>query len=331
MRRIWSLSDAPRSSTLAVVDSSELTYRDDVQEFAAEIIELVLPSGTGYTVRTYAEPETVGTPDGAAFLGHAGHLLLFRTPAGLARFLASDADHDLRGLPGWSDRAADLVPPALLAAAESAAAADAVAAEKAAAAAEKAAAEAAAVSDETADPAEAAAVSDATADPDETAAVTDATAAASDAEAASAATEDPADAGSASSDADPEPVEATRSTPAGPAAVEVPEESDAVRRYEFDLVPTNLGGSPDAWIPELLLPTRNLTVELATALDLRRIRAALAEGEYLDRFDDALRAAAAAGTFSLARRRLKAFDSARLASQWRQIIRWLEQSVQWGD
>jgi hypothetical protein len=221
-----------RSSTLAVVDASDLTCRDEAPELAVEIIELVLPAGTGYTLRTYGGP--AGAADRAAFLSRDGQLLLFRGLAGLADFLATDHDHDLAASPGWTERVAGIVSAALVEAAD---------------------------------------------EPDGTATDSDA----------------------------------------------------SVARYEFDLVPANLRGSPDQWIPELLLPARNVMVELATALESRRIRAALAEGEYLDRFDDALRAAASAGSFSLARRRLRAFDPARLASQWRQIIRWLEQTVRWAD
>lgn len=104
-----------------------------------------------------------------------------------------------------------------------------------------------------------------------------------------------------------------------------------VIQYELDLVPTNLAGSPDEWIADLLLPARDLMAEVSAALDLRRIRASLADGEYLDRFDDALREAAGAGRFSGARRRLRTFEPSRLTSQWRQLIRWLEQAVDWRD
>lgn len=104
-----------------------------------------------------------------------------------------------------------------------------------------------------------------------------------------------------------------------------------VSRYELDLVPTNLAGSPDEWIPDLLLPARDLMAEVSGALDLRRIRASLADGEYLDRFDDALRESTRAGRFSGARRRLRSFESSRLTSQWRQLIRWLEQAADWRD
>lgn len=115
------------------------------------------------------------------------------------------------------------------------------------------------------------------------------------------------------------------------AAVEAAVAADAVVRYELDLVPTNLAGSADEWIAELLLPARDLMAELAATLDLRRIRTALADGEYLDRFDDALRGSVNAGRFSGARRRLRSFESSRLTSQWRQLSRWLEQAIDWRD
>lgn len=104
-----------------------------------------------------------------------------------------------------------------------------------------------------------------------------------------------------------------------------------VARYELDLVPTNLAGNSDEWIPDLLLPAYDLLTEVSVALKLRRIRTSLAEGEYLDRFGDALRESVDAGRFSGARRRLRSFESSRLTSQWRQLIRWLEQAADWRD
>jgi hypothetical protein len=243
------------------VEASELTHRDEAPASTVEIIELVLPAGTGYTLRTY--PDAAGAPERAAFLTREGRLLLFRGAAGLADYLATDRDHDLAALPGWPHDPADIVPDALVF-------------------------------------------------------LLDGTPPA-------APTPDP----TPERTGDPVPVRdldvAAGTDPA------VTRHDPAVTRYEFDLVPTNLRGTADQWIPELLLPVRDLTVELATALELRRIRTALADGEYLDRFDDALRAAETAGTFSRARRRLRTFDPARLSSQWRQIIRWLEQSVRWVD
>lgn len=115
------------------------------------------------------------------------------------------------------------------------------------------------------------------------------------------------------------------------AAVTAAVAEDAVVSYELDLVPTNLAGSSDEWIADLLLPARDLMAELASALDLRRIRASLADGEYLDRFDDTLRESITAGRFSGARRRLRSFESSRLTTQWRQLTRWLEQAVDWRD
>ncbi|MDG4830958.1 hypothetical protein O7627_16820 [Solwaraspora sp. WMMD1047] len=283
------------------MDSSELTYRDDVREFAVEIIELVLPSGTGYTLRTYPDVDAVGTPGEAAFLTRDGKLLLFQSPAALARFLAGDAEHDLTGLPGWRDRATDLVPAALTEAPEPSVPVQTGARPTPAP--------------------DAAAEPEATAEPDADTSV--------DADA-----EPDADTGAdAEPDPDAEPDAAGGSGTDGGVAAADPDDAplDGVQRFEFDLVPTNLAGSPDQWIPELLLPARNLTAELAHALNLRRIQGALAEGQYLDRFDDALRAATGAGTFSLARRRLRGFESSRLATQWRQLIRWLEQAVRWQD
>ena len=44
------------------------------------------------------------------FLSHAGHLLLFRTRAGLVDFITSDAEHDLMQLKGWSKVATQVRP-----------------------------------------------------------------------------------------------------------------------------------------------------------------------------------------------------------------------------
>lgn len=226
------------------MDPPDLTQRDDDGNGAegavaavvddadqntptVDVVEIVLPAETGYTLRTYVDGDGVGAGRTASFLSHSGRLLLFRTGEGLAQFVREESDHDLAGPPGWRERVGDRA--------------------RVAASATGAIAEGTVVS------------------------------------------------------------------------------------YELDLVPTNLAGSPDEWIADLLLPARDLMAELAGALDLRRIQASLADGEYLDRFDDALRETVNAGRFSGARRRLRTFESSRLVTQWRQLIRWLDQAVDWRD
>lgn len=214
-------ADGAEGLAAAVVDDADQNVP------TVDVIEIIFPAETGYTLRTYVGGDADGAGQAASFLSRDGRLLLFRTGEGLVRFVREESDHDLAGPPGWRERAN---------ARERVAAATATA------------------------------IADGT-----------------------------------------------------------------VVSYELDLVPTNLAGTPDEWIPDLLLPARDLMTELADALDLRRIRDSLADGEYLDRFDDALRASVDAGRFSGARRRLRSFESARLAAQWRQLIRWLDQAAYWRD
>lgn len=237
-------SDPPILYTPSVpVDPPDLSQRDDADGAegavaaptidhdrsipAVDVVEIVLPADTGYTLRAYVDGGPAGTGPVASFLSRGGRLLLFRTAEGLARFVREESGHDLADPSGWREDTAarDRVAAAVLAAV------------------------------------------------------------------------------------------------AGGTTIS----------YELDLVPTNLAGTSDEWIADLLLPARDVMAELAGALNLPRIRASLADGEYLDRFDDALRVSLHAGRFSGARRRLRSFESSRLTTQWRQLIRWLEQAVEWRD
>lgn len=61
-------------------------------------LSVTLPSGTGYTLRTYN-----GDDDEPVFLGTDLTVELFRTAAGLAAFAAEDQDHDLAEMVTWAD------------------------------------------------------------------------------------------------------------------------------------------------------------------------------------------------------------------------------------
>jgi hypothetical protein len=66
-------------------------------------VEIVLPGGTGLTLRHYrtVEDEDGDETEEAVFLAHNGKLHLFRSPEGLLAFINSDAPHDLTDLETW--------------------------------------------------------------------------------------------------------------------------------------------------------------------------------------------------------------------------------------
>ncbi|HEX6754345.1 MAG TPA: hypothetical protein VF109_00200 [Mycobacteriales bacterium] len=61
-------------------------------------LSVTLPSGTGFTLRTYN-----GEDDEPLFLGADLTVYLFRTAAGLAAFCAQDEEHDLSEMVTWPD------------------------------------------------------------------------------------------------------------------------------------------------------------------------------------------------------------------------------------
>jgi len=69
-----------------------------------EPVQLCLPTDSGYTLRYYREGEDGPEP---VFLGSKGVVFAFRTTEGLVEFLRSGAEHDLAGLEGWQDVAAE--------------------------------------------------------------------------------------------------------------------------------------------------------------------------------------------------------------------------------
>ncbi|MCW2697477.1 MAG: uncharacterized protein JWR62_2562 [Modestobacter sp.] len=67
-------------------------------------VELVVPGGTGLTLRCYVE-------DRARFLGRDGEVFLFPSPAELARFCTGDEAHDLTEIASWPEVADTDIPP----------------------------------------------------------------------------------------------------------------------------------------------------------------------------------------------------------------------------
>jgi hypothetical protein len=59
-------------------------------------VELVVPEGSGVTLRCYVE-------DRARFLGRDGEVFLFADPVALARFCAGDEAHDLTEIASWAE------------------------------------------------------------------------------------------------------------------------------------------------------------------------------------------------------------------------------------
>ncbi|MFC6016637.1 caspase domain-containing protein [Plantactinospora solaniradicis] len=92
-------------------------------------------------------------------------------------------------------------------------------------------------------------------------------------------------------------------------------EPDDADRYNLDLVPQNLAAGHDLWDPDLLISAGEIARDLACALSLNDVLAALAPGSLLDDLDEILRTG---GVF--ARRRLRRFDAAEVANGWRSII-----------
>jgi hypothetical protein len=59
-------------------------------------VELVVPEGSGVTLRCYVE-------DRARFLGREGEVFLFADPVALARFCGGDEPHDLTEIASWAE------------------------------------------------------------------------------------------------------------------------------------------------------------------------------------------------------------------------------------
>lgn len=109
----------------------------------------------------------------------------------------------------------------------------------------------------------------------------------------------------------------------------VPADED---RYELDLVVENLRGGHDAWDAELLIKAGEICRDLGHALRLESVINALSPGSPLDDLDEALRAAESGRlTAFFARRRVRRVGSQQAALAWRSIIGKISTSVDWRD
>lgn len=102
--------------------------------------------------------------------------------------------------------------------------------------------------------------------------------------------------------------------------------------YELDLVVDNLRGGPDAWDLPLLISAGELARDVAYALRLEPVIAALSPGSPLDDLDEALRATAAGGLGGMfARRRLRRFGAQQASLGWRTVIGKISATVDWRE
>jgi hypothetical protein len=102
--------------------------------------------------------------------------------------------------------------------------------------------------------------------------------------------------------------------------------------YELDLVVENLRGGADAWDSPLILRAGELARDLAYALRLATVQAAMGSGSPLDDLDEALRAAESGGVSGfLARRRLRKIPAQQSALAWRTVIGKISAAADWRD
>ena len=102
--------------------------------------------------------------------------------------------------------------------------------------------------------------------------------------------------------------------------------------YELDLVVENLRGGPDAWEPGLIIKAGEIARDLAYALRLEPVLAALSPGSPLDDLDEALRSTESGGIGSFfAKRRLRRVKEQQAALGWRTIIGKISAAVDWRE
>jgi hypothetical protein len=104
-------------------------------------------------------------------------------------------------------------------------------------------------------------------------------------------------------------------------------------RYELDLLVENLRGGHNLWDPALIIQSGEIARDIAFALRVPAVIAALAPGSPLDDLDEGLRAVETGGLGSLfARRRLRKIDPQTTAALgWRTIIGKISAVVDWRD
>lgn len=102
--------------------------------------------------------------------------------------------------------------------------------------------------------------------------------------------------------------------------------------YELDLVVENLRGGHDTWDTDLLIEAGEIARDLAYALRIKAVVAALSPGTPLDDLDESLRSAAKGGIGGFrGRRRLKKIGAQQASIGWRTIIGKISASVDWRD
>ena len=102
--------------------------------------------------------------------------------------------------------------------------------------------------------------------------------------------------------------------------------------YELDLVVENLRGGHDTWDAELLISAGEIARDLAYALRVNQIQAALAPGSPLDDLDEALRGTVSGGIGAfLARRRLRKIGAQQATLGWRTIIGKISGLADWRE
>jgi hypothetical protein len=102
--------------------------------------------------------------------------------------------------------------------------------------------------------------------------------------------------------------------------------------YELDLVVDNLRGSRDTWDANLVIQAGEVARDIAYALRIEPVIAALAPGSPLDDLDEALRATEGGGLGGfMARRKLKKIGAEAAPLGWRTIIGKISSAVDWRD
>jgi hypothetical protein len=101
--------------------------------------------------------------------------------------------------------------------------------------------------------------------------------------------------------------------------------------YELDLVVENLRGGHDVWDPALIIQAGEVARDVAYALRIRSVMAALAPGSPLDDLDEGLRTVESGGFAAFfARRRLRKIDPQTTAAlSWRTVIGKISAVVDW--
>jgi hypothetical protein len=109
--------------------------------------------------------------------------------------------------------------------------------------------------------------------------------------------------------------------------VALPDES-----YELDLVVKNLRSGHDTWDPELIVQSGQIARDIGHALHVEPVLLAMAPGSPLDDLDEALRAIAAGGVGTFfARRKMKKMGAETAAIGWRTVIGKISAVVDWRD